>query len=56
MLVALRLDQRRQFRSVCTESGMSLFSQHQPVMPIPDLVLQLLERLAHSARIPVVPA
>ncbi len=56
MFITLRLYQGGQLGSVGTERVMRFFGQDQPVVPVPDLVLQLLERLADSTRFPIVAA
>ncbi len=53
MPVPFRLDQCDKLYRAGAPRSMSLISQHQPVVPVPDLVLQLLQRLAHTSRFAV---
>ena len=56
MLIALRLDESRQLCPVLAERLMSFLGQNQPVVPVPNLILQFLKRLADYARFLVVAA
>ena len=49
MFISRVFDVRDEFNTMVAERAMRLFGQHQPVVPIADFILQLLEGLANGS-------